>query len=76
MISGHVCPFDTSPTHATTGTPWLSASSVINNGSFAGTSPIHSTVTPAGAVPVGKIGSVIMIKCVTLIVFPQSSVTL
>ena len=61
IVSGHDCPSDTSPTHATVGTPLLSASSVINNGSAAGTSPIHSTVTAAGAVPVGGNGSVIRI---------------
>ena len=49
---------------------------MINVGSFTGTSPIHSTLTGPGAVPVGKIGSVIIIRCVTLIVFPHTSVTL
>jgi len=45
----------------------LSASSVIKSGSAAGTSAIHSTDIPAGGVPVGRIGSVIIMSCVTVI---------
>ena len=76
IVSGHVKPSDTSPTKETTGTPWLSASSVTTNTSAIGTSPIHSTLIGRGLDAVGKNGSVIIIKCVTLIVFPHSSVTL
>ena len=76
MISGHDPLSLTSPTHATTGTPWLSASSVTTFTSGTGTSPIHSTLIGSGFDAVGKNGSVIKIMCVTLIVFPQSSVTL
>ena len=60
----------------TIGTPLLSASSVMSSGSAAGTAVIQSTVTSAGAVPVGAIGSVINTSCVTKIWLPQSSVTL
>ena len=76
MVSGHDKPFEASDTHATAGTPLLSASSVMSSGSGAGTIPMHSTLTFAGAVPVGLIGSVINTSCVTKIWLPQSSVTL
>src|SRR5512147_2114789 len=51
MIRGHV-PLDASLTNTTLCTPQLS-DAVTCVGSGAGTSPIHSTVTFAGAVPVG-----------------------
>ena len=54
----------------------MSASSITTSGFDAGTSPIHCTVTPAGFEAVGLVVSSTIIVCVTLIVLPQSSVTL
>jgi len=76
IVSGHVSPSDVSSSQVTVGNAPLSASSVTTVGSVPSTSPIHSTFIGSGLVAVGAIGSVINIRCVTLIVFPQSSVTL
>ena len=58
ITSGQVLPSETSDTKATTGVPWLSASSVIIVTSGTGISAVHSTETAEGFDAVGKIGSV------------------
>jgi len=74
IISGQVFPSETSDTCVTAGaTVQLSASSVIARTSTTGISAVHSTVTSAGAVPVGAILSLTVITCVTWNVFPHSS---
>ena len=75
MISGQVAPLLTSLTNATVATPLLSASSITTATLGTGTSARHCTVIPEGFDAVGLIKSVITIKCVTLIVLPQASVT-
>ena len=77
MTSGQLFPSETSETKATTGfTVQLSASSVTAVTSEAGTSAVHSTLTAAGLEAVGGVTSSTVIVWVTLIEFPQSSVTL
>ena len=77
ITSGQLLPSETSDTNATNGvTVQLSASSVTDVISFAGTSPIHSTFIADGFEAVGKVVSSIVMVWVTLIELPQSSVTL
>ena len=77
ITSGQLLPSETSDTNATNGVAvQLSASSVTDVISFAGTSPIHSTFIADGFEAVGKVVSSIVMVWVTLIELPQSSVTL
>ena len=76
IVSGHDALSDTSDTNATVGTEQLSASSVTTLILGVGTSPIHCTVIDAGLEAVGAISSLIIMLWVTLMVLPQSSVTL
>ena len=77
ITSGQVLPSETSDTNATNGVAvQLSASSVTDVISFAGTSPIHSTFIADGFEAVGGVTSSTVIVWVTLIELPQSSVTL
>ena len=70
-------PFDDSETNETTGMAvQLSAASVTTETSAAGTSPIHSTVSPAGFEAVGGVMSLTVMVWVTFIELPQSSDTL
>src|SRR4030042_1577193 len=70
-------PLFTSLTKATVGVAsQLSASSVTNVISGAGTSAMHCTFTGAGLLAVGLVLSIAVIVCVTLMLLPQSSVTL
>ena len=75
IVSGHVFQSDTSFTKATTGVEQLSDSSVIKLTSDAGTSPMHSIFTVAGAVAVGAVISRTVIVCVTKICPKHASVT-
>src|SRR4030065_204729 len=76
IVSGQLSPSDTSETNNTTGaTPQLSDSSVTANGSDAGTSPIHDTVTGPGLLAVGLILTSTVIVVAPLIGLPQTSVT-
>ena len=77
MVSGHVFPSEMSDTNDTVGIAvQLSTASVTTEMSAAGMSPIHSIVTPAGFDAVGGVMSLIVIVCVTVVSFPQSSDTL
>ena len=77
ITSGQLLPSETSDTNATNGVAvQLSASSVTDVISFAGTSPIHSTFIADGFEAVGGVTSSTVIVWVTLIELPQSSVTL
>ena len=75
ITSGQEFPSLTSLTNATVGVPQLSASSVTTLMSTAGTSSIHSTFTATGLLAVGSVISLTVIVCVTLMEFPQLSVT-
>ena len=77
MVSGQVFPSEMSDTKSTVGIAvQLSAASVTTETSAVGTSPIHSTVTPAGFDAVGGVMSFMVIACITFVSFPQSSVIL
>src|SRR4030042_366161 len=70
-------PLFTSLTKATVGVAsQLSASSFTTVISGAGTSAMHCTFTGVGLLAVGLVLSTAVIVCVTLMLFPQSSVTL
>src|SRR4030065_379262 len=70
-------PLFTSLTKATVGVAsQLSASSVTTMISGAGPSAMHCTFTGAGLLAVGLVLSTAVIVCVTLMLLPQSSVTL
>src|SRR6185503_16477244 len=69
-------PLDASLRKATTGTEQLSASSVTTVISGVGTSAIHCTVNGRGLLAVGGVVSSTVMVCVTVIAFPQASVTL
>ena len=77
MVSGQEAPSGASLRNATVIAPvQLSASSVINVISGAGTSPMQATAIGAGLDAVGSMISSMVNICVTKIELPQASVTL
>src|SRR5210317_1630294 len=72
MTSGHVLPSETSPRCVTVTGPQLSVA-VTRVISAAGTSPMHSTVTAGGHVISGGVVSSMVMVCVHVAMFPQSS---
>jgi len=66
IVSGHGLPSVACDTNATVGVPQLSASSITTSGSGNGAGP-PGTIVCAGLVAVGKVTSLMMISCDTVI---------
>jgi hypothetical protein len=76
VVSVHPTKSVTSPANATTGTLQLSAASVTNEISGAGTGILQPEITIEGGLDaVGGMLSLTVINCVTVAAFPQASVT-